>query len=64
MPTACAKRAENPNFKTTIEGARAQRELADKAHASRKNRDQLRVQCRDEIVRKAARGPLLHQSEI
>ena len=45
-----------------IEGAKAQRVLADKACASRKNRDLLRDRHRDGIMRKAARNRPLRQS--
>jgi transposase, IS5 family len=46
-----------------IEGTTAQRVLADKAYASRANREALRDKHRDGIMRKAARGRPLRQSE-
>ena len=46
-----------------IDGAKAQRVLADKAYASKANREQLRGKHRDGIMRKAARGRPLRASE-
>ncbi|MCP5076229.1 MAG: IS5 family transposase [Rhodobacteraceae bacterium] len=54
---------ESPEFGTMIEGARAQRVLADKAYASRANRAALKGKHRDGILRKAARGRPLRASE-
>ena len=59
-PANCA---ESPEFGTMIEGAKAQRVLADKAYSSRKNRDLLRGHHRDGIMRKAARNRPLRASE-
>jgi transposase, IS5 family len=61
--TTPANHAESPHFATMIEGTKAQRVLADKAYASRANREALRGQHRDGIMRKAARGRPLRQSE-
>lgn len=61
--TTPANRAESPEFGTMIEGAKAQRVLADKAYASRANRAALRGRHRDGIMRKAARGRPLRASE-
>ncbi|MBK0329383.1 IS5 family transposase [Rhodobacteraceae bacterium F11138] len=61
--TTAANRAESPEFGTMIDGAKAQRVLADKAYASRANREQLRGRFRDGIMRKAARNRLLRGSE-
>jgi len=61
--TTPANQAESPHFATMVEGAKAQRVLADKAYASRANREALRGQHRDGIMRKAARGRPLRQSE-
>ena len=58
-----ANRAEAPEFGTMIEGATAQRVLADKAYASRANREALKARHRDGIMRKAARNRPLRQSE-
>ncbi len=58
-----ANQAESPHFATMTEGAKAQRVLADKAYASRANREALRGKHRDGIMRKAARGRPLRQSE-
>ncbi len=55
--------AESPEFGTMTEGAKAQRVLADKAYASRANRDRLMGKHRDGIVRKATRGRPLRASE-
>ena len=46
-----------------IDGANAQRILADKAYASKANRDALRSKHRDGIMRKAARNRPLRASE-
>ena len=46
-----------------IEGAKAQRVLADKAYASKANRAALQGKHRDGIMRKAARGRPLRASE-
>ena len=48
---------------TMIDGAKAQRVLADKAYASKANRDMLRSRHRDGIMRKAVRGRPLRASE-
>ena len=61
--TTPANRAESPEFGHMIEGARAQRVLADKAYASKANRERLRDKHRDGIMRKAARNRPLRQSE-
>ena len=61
--TTPANQAESPQFETMIEGAKAQRVLADKAYASRANRDTLKGKHRDGIMRTAARGRPLRQSE-
>ncbi len=61
--TLPANRAESPEFGHMIEGARAQRVLADKAYAARANREKLRGRHRDGIMRKAARGRPLRASE-
>jgi IS5 family transposase len=61
--TTPANAAESPEFATMIEGARAQRVLADKAYASRANREALKGKHRDGILRKAARGHPLRASE-
>lgn len=58
-----ANRAESPEFGTLVEGAKAQRVLADKAYASKANREMLRGCHRDGIMRKAARGRPLRASE-
>ena len=58
-----ANRAESPEFDTMIDGAKAQRVLADKAYSSRKNRDLLRGCHRDGIMRKAVRNRPLRASE-
>ena len=59
-PANCA---ESPEFGTMIDGAKAQRVLADKAYSNRKNRDLLRGHHRDGIMRKAARNRPLRASE-
>jgi transposase, IS5 family len=61
--TTPANRAESPEFGGLIEGAKAQRVLADKAYASKANRAALRGRYRDGILRKAARGRPLRASE-
>ena len=61
--TTPANRAESPEFGTMIERAKAQRVLADKAYASKANREKLRGKHRDGIMRKAARGRPLRASE-
>lgn len=61
--TTPANRAESPEFDTMTDGARAQRVLADKAYASRANRELLRGRYRDGIMRKAARNRPLRASE-
>lgn len=58
-----ANRSESPEFESMIEGTPAQRVLADKAYASRANREALRGKHRDGIMRKAARNRPLRQSE-
>lgn len=58
-----ANRAESPEFGCMIEGASAQRVLADKAYASKANRERLRGKHRDGIMRKAARNRPLRASE-
>ena len=58
-----ANEAESPQFATMIEGASAQRVLADKAYASKANRAALKGKHRDGILRKAARGRPLRASE-
>lgn len=61
--TVPANRAESPEFGQMIEGARAQRVLADKAYASKANRASLCGKHRDGIMRKAARNRPLRASE-
>ena len=61
--TTPANRAESPEFETMIEGAKARRVLADKAYASKANRDRLRAHHRDGIMRKAVRNRPLRASE-
>lgn len=61
--TTPANRAESPEFATMIDGASAQRVLADKACAGRANRAALKGRHRDGIMRKAARGRPLRASE-
>ena len=58
-----ANKGESPEFATMIDGAKAQRVLADKAYASKANRDMLRNRHRDVIMRKAVRGRPLRASE-
>ncbi len=60
---APANSAESPEFGTMIDGASAQRVLADKAYASKANRASLKGLHRDGIMRKAARNRPLRQSE-
>ena len=66
LPTP-ANKGENPAFATMIDGAKAQRVLADKAYASKANRDMLRSRHRDGIMGKAGgkavRGRPLRASE-
>ena len=61
--TTPANKGESPEFATMIDGAKAQRVLADKAYASKANRDMLRSRHRDGIMRKAVRGRPLRASE-
>jgi IS5 family transposase len=61
--TTPANAAESPAFGHMIEGARAQRVMADKAYASRANREALRGKHRDGIMWKAVRGRPLRPSE-
>lgn len=61
--TTPANHAESPEFGHMIEGARAQRVLADKAYASKANRERLRGHHRDGIMRKAARNRPLRASQ-
>lgn len=58
-----ANRAESPEFGTMAKGTTAQRVLADKAYASKANREALRGKHRDGIMRKAARNRPLRASE-
>ena len=58
-----ANRAESPEFEAMIERTKAQRVLADKAYASRANREALKGRHRDGIMRKAARNRPLRASE-
>ena len=58
-----ANDAESPQFETMIDGAKAQRILADKAYASKANRERLKGKHRDGIMRKAARNRPLRKSE-
>ena len=52
-----ANKGESPEFETMIRGARAGRVLADKAYASRKNREMLAAgHYKDGILHKATRG--------
>lgn len=51
--TTPANTGESPEFAAMIDGANAQRVLADKAYASKANRDMLRGRHRDGIMRKA-----------
>ena len=61
--TIPANQAENPQFETMIDGANAQRVLADKAYASKANRAALHGKHRDRLMRKAARNRPLRASE-
>jgi len=61
--TTPANDAESPKFETMVEGTNAQRILADKAYASKANREALRGRYRDGIMRKAARHRPLRASE-
>ncbi len=61
--TTPANKAESPEFDTMVEGAKAQRILADKAYASRANRAAIKGKHRDGIMRKAVRGRPLRGSE-
>ena len=61
--TTPANQAESPQFGTMIDGANAQRVLADKAYASKANRASLRGKYQDGIMRKAARNRPLRASE-
>ena len=54
---------ESPQFGTMIEGAKAQRVLADKAYASKTNRAALKGKHRDGILHKAVRNRPLRQSQ-
>ena len=54
---------ESPQFGTMIEGAKAQRVLADKAYASKANRAALKGKHRDGILHKAVRNRPLRQSQ-
>ena len=58
-----ANRGESPEFETMIKGTNAQAILADKAYASKHNRETLKGKHRDGIMRKAARGRPLRSSE-
>jgi len=58
-----ANAGESPEFGAMIDGAKAQRVLADKAYASKANRAALKGRYRDGILRKAARNRPLRQSE-
>ncbi|MCP4363837.1 MAG: IS5 family transposase [Planctomycetes bacterium] len=58
-----ANMGESPQFGTMIDGAKAQRILADKAYASKANRAALRGKHRDGILHKAVRGRPLRASE-
>ena len=61
--TTPAHAGESPQFGTMIDGAKAQRVLADKAYASKANRAALKGKHRDGILHKAVRGRPLRQSE-
>ena len=61
--TTPANRGESPEFEHMIKGTAAQRVLADKAYASKANRERLRSHARDGIMRKAARRRPLRASE-
>jgi IS5 family transposase len=62
-PEEPAHVGESPQFETMIEGSKAQRVLADKAYASKANRDSLKGKYRDGILHKAVLGRPLRQSE-
>lgn len=61
--TTPANKAESPQFEIMAKGAKAQRILANKAYASRANREAIKGKHRDGIMRKAVRGRPLRQSE-
>lgn len=61
--TKPANCAESPEFGHMIEGTKAQRVLADKAYASKANRERLQGKYRDGIMRKAARNRPIRASE-
>jgi IS5 family transposase len=61
--TTPANVGESPQFESMIEGSNAQRVLADKAYASKANRDALKGKYRDGILHKAVRRRPLCQSE-
>ena len=61
--TTPAHLGESPQFETMIEGSNAQRVLADKAYASKANRDALKGKHRDGVLHKAVRGRPLRQSQ-
>lgn len=62
--TMPANVGESPQFETMIEGASAQRVMADKAYASKANRALLKDgQYRDGILHKAVRGKPLRASQ-
>ena len=58
-----ANKGESPQFGTMIDGAKAQRVLADKAYASKANREMLKGSHKDGIMRKAVRNKPLRASE-
>jgi IS5 family transposase len=58
-----ANAAESPQFGHMLDGANAQRVLADKAYASKANRAEIKGRHRDGIMRKAARNRPLRASE-
>ena len=61
--TTAANVGESPQFETMIKGASAQRVMADKAYASRANREMLKGKHRDAIMHKAVRGKPLRASQ-
>jgi len=61
--TTPANVGESPQFEIMIDGANAQRILADKAYASKANRAALKGKYRDGILHKAARGRPLRASQ-
>ena len=61
--TTPANVGESPQFEAMIEGSNAQRVLAEKAYASKANRDALKGKHRDGILHKAVRGRPLRQSQ-